>query len=1095
MTHVRGVGIVAHVQAVVSVSAAARLRAAQQFIDGFPPHTERLIVGATREAADDLARQVTVSRGGTLGIHRVSLNELITRIALTSLADAGLTIATTLGLEAIAARVIAEALHAGELKYMRPIADRPGFSNAMLRTLRDVRMAGLNPSALEHAPRTGPDLAILASRLDRALRASRAADLPTLLQLAIAALSRGDRVEVDARPTLLLDVPIRSTLEQQFLLALAGRTGPLLITIADGDVRTRRAAKRARAAFIEPQACSDTAPDLSRLQVHLFRDTSWDEHAEDPIDAVEVFSAPGEGREAVEVARRVLREAQRGVPFDRMAIVLRAPGVYGNLVETALARAGVPAWFTKGTQRPDPAGRAFVLLLTCATEGFSARRFAEYLSLGQVPRADGDTPPWTGPDDELVASMPPAGEAAAGTPVAPETPERPKPTPWRWERLLNDAAVVGGAARWRRRLDGLARELDLKVDELARDEPDAPGVRALRRDIQDLGHVRAFALPIIDVLEAWPRTALWGDWLPRLEALAPRVLTSPERVLGVLAALRPMAGVGPLGLGEVIAVLRERLTNLAPRPPRSRFGRILVCTPDAIRGRHFDAVFVPGLSERVFPERIRQDPLLLDAARADLNARFGADLQTGGDLASEERLRLRLAVGAATARLYLSYATVELASTRERLPSLYALDLCRSLTGTLPDHERLARLAAAASGARLAWPAPQEPQEAIDAIEHDLASLQRLLRVRHHEGRKGRARYLLDVHPALGRSLRARYLRNRAGWTSHDGGCFDDDHRQLLAPHRLRERPYSVSALQRFAACPYQFYLAAIMRLSARLQSETVHVLDPLTRGRLIHETLAACVRELVANNLSPRSVDDRRAALDVLDRVFDEVSSHYYDALAPVVERLWLDEMASIRTDLHGWLINTAHTAGEWVALHVELGFGFGPQAGRDVASRKDPIVVEGGWQLHGVIDLLEQRSDGSLRITDYKTGRHTVAAGTVVGGGAVLQPVLYALAAEALLSRPVHESRLLFCTGAGRYTAHSVEIGPAGSRAREAAQEVFQIVDRALEQGFLPPAPREGTCARCDFVSVCGPHEERRTARKDRKPLQDLEHLRRMR
>ena len=27
--------------------------------------------------------------------------------------------------------------------------------------------------------------------------------------------------------------------------------------------------------------------------------------------------------------------------------------------------------------------------------------------------------------------------------------------PWRWERLLHDAAVLGGRERWKRRLDGL----------------------------------------------------------------------------------------------------------------------------------------------------------------------------------------------------------------------------------------------------------------------------------------------------------------------------------------------------------------------------------------------------------------------------------------------------------------------------------------------------------------------------------------------------------------------------------------------------------------------------------------------------------------
>ena len=83
-----------------------------------------------------------------------------------------------------------------------------------------------------------------------------------------------------------------------------------------------------------------------------------------------------------------LDEAGRGVPFDEMAVCLRAPQQYLGLLEHACARGGVPAYFDRGTRRPDPSGRAFVALLSCAVDGLSAKRFDEYLSLGQVPPVD-----------------------------------------------------------------------------------------------------------------------------------------------------------------------------------------------------------------------------------------------------------------------------------------------------------------------------------------------------------------------------------------------------------------------------------------------------------------------------------------------------------------------------------------------------------------------------------------------------------------------------------------------------------------------------------------------------------------------------------
>src|SRR4029078_9203278 len=111
--------------------------------------------------------------------------------------------------------------------------------------------------------------------------------------------------------------------------------------------------------------------------------------AGEPLESVELFSAPGEGREAVEIARRVLREAASGVPFDRMAIALRSPQHYAGLLEHALERAGVPAYFERGTRRPHPGRRACLASLRCAPDTLSARRFAQYLSLGQVPEGGG----------------------------------------------------------------------------------------------------------------------------------------------------------------------------------------------------------------------------------------------------------------------------------------------------------------------------------------------------------------------------------------------------------------------------------------------------------------------------------------------------------------------------------------------------------------------------------------------------------------------------------------------------------------------------------------------------------------------------------
>ena len=113
------------------------------------------------------------------------------------------------------------------------------------------------------------------------------------------------------------------------------------------------------------------------------------------------------------------------------------------------------------------------------------------------------------------------------------------------------------------------------------------------------------------------------------------------------------------------------------------------------------------------------------------------------------------------------------------------------------------------------------------------------------------------------------------------------------------------------------------------------------------------------------------------------------------------------------------------------------------------------------------------------------------IVGGGEVLQPVLYGLAVEHALGRPVTESRLFFSTVAGGYASRSITLGETE---RRHGMEVLEIIDRAIEHGVVLPAPRKGACTWCDFRTVCGPWEETRVGRKDSTKLAELKILRRL-
>jgi CRISPR/Cas system-associated exonuclease Cas4 (RecB family) len=318
-----------------------------------------------------------------------------------------------------------------------------------------------------------------------------------------------------------------------------------------------------------------------------------------------------------------------------------------------------------------------------------------------------------------------------------------------------------------------------------------------------------------------------------------------------------------------------------------------------------------------------------------------------------------------------------------------------------------------------------------------------------------------------------------------------------LAAHRLTTRAYSLSALQRYAVCPYQFLLGSIYRLRPAEDLGPLQRLDPLTRGSLFHAVQADFYRRMRAAGELPVTDEGRGRALATLDRSIQRVAAEYHEQLAPAVERVWSDEIAAIRRDLRLWVDEIAREGGEWKPLWFEWAFGLGEGgphgAGgteRDAASRPEPVVVEGRFPLRGSIDLVEQSSTtGALRVTDHKTGKFRGQDQMIVGGGAVLQPVLYGLAVEAALGQRVSEGRLFYCTSAGSFHPHRI---PLTETTRAAGLEVLQVIDRAVEHGFLAAAPSEDACRWCDFRPVCGPHVFRRVSRKPQDRLADLLALR---
>jgi ATP-dependent helicase/nuclease subunit B len=1131
----------------VSSNAQARIDALRAQLQRFEPHEAVVLLAPSYEVGSECLRDL---KRTTFGLQRSTLFRYAAELAASALAERGLIMATPLALDALWARVVFKLERLKLLGRLTPIADKPGLRAALQETVGELRMKQIAVDSLSIELREA--CALYEAELQRAQLADRtqvfqlAAHVkkPALAGLMLFDVALAFDVRNAFVSTLLANItwacaPVRdresvlalqeslgilprqiegqpTTLVGQLQRRLFVNSAPDATTngtlegtgLSPSDshavqnpawpVQTSEAARRNQGAVQNPAWPVQTS-EAARRNQGAVQNPAWPVQTSEAArrnqgaeSAPEFFSAPGEARETVEIVRRVLACARSGVAFDDMAVLLHSPELYARPLADAFRRAGVPAWFEADVPIPEASGRAFLALLLCAEEEFSARRFAEYLSLSQVPRVnierDGEPlTPFAPSNAETLLSDAEADlpdtlvDSAASDSRIPEGTLR---APHRWEKLIVEASVIGSADRFERRLKGL---LALKETELQHaDDSQSP---RLSREVDELHSLIAFVIPVIGELASWPREDDWGTWLRLLKSFAVKILRRPERVLAILQELSPMSEVGPVSLTEVRTVLAPRLSFATEVSPKRRYGQVCIAPIEAARGRSFSVVFVPGVAERLFPKKIQEDPLLPDAARKQISSH----LVTNENRSARQRLALELAVGAAQTKVVFSYPRIDGSSARPRVPSFYLLDAILALEGRLPNIGELLQRTENQGAVRLAWPAPLDPQVSIDDAEFDLAML--ALALAQPTEARGKMRYLVEVSRTASRALRTRYARwQQSRLTAADGLVRPGAQaRALLEKHQFSARAFSPTALEYFATCPYKFYLHALQRFSPLEVVEEIEELGPLERGLMAHQIqyqLLTHLRE-TSTEVVPATLD---TALAHLDEILNAVSAHYADEFRPAIERVWLDGRESLRADLREWLRRLSLDT-QWKPWRFELSFGLGARGQQDAASIPECVEIQQGLKLRGSIDLIEQGIRGTIRATDYKTGKVRASSSNVVGGGKHLQPMLYASVLEKIVpQQPVESGRLYYCSQTGGFSEVHTMLSQEN---KNILAQAILGVRGALEEGFFPAAPSAGECHFCPYISVCGPEEERRLRRshKDKSlELRSLQNIRRL-
>jgi ATP-dependent helicase/nuclease subunit B len=174
------------VHAVISSTGHRRIHRAQSWLESRGAAEEVLIVGATLDAANELARKVATKKGATFGWHRLTLPQLAFAIAAPILAARGLTLLSRIGAGALVARLVHRMNTEGRLRRYQSVVTTPGFTRAVAGVITELRLARIARDAIGA---DAPDLEPLIEAYEVELKEACLTDWPGVLALASEAAS------------------------------------------------------------------------------------------------------------------------------------------------------------------------------------------------------------------------------------------------------------------------------------------------------------------------------------------------------------------------------------------------------------------------------------------------------------------------------------------------------------------------------------------------------------------------------------------------------------------------------------------------------------------------------------------------------------------------------------------------------------------------------------------------------------------------------------------------------------------------------------------------------------------------------------------
>ncbi len=660
----------------------------------------------------------------------------------------------------------------------------------------------------------------------------------------------------------------------------------------------------------------------------------------DPDGAViDTVDTSDADEEVREAVRAVADAVHTGTPLHRIAIVWPRDQPYARLVAEHLDEALIPWNGRSGT---------------ALHERLVARLVLDVLRLDRrgIRRADLFT---------LLAHVP--AHTADHTLV---------PRQW-WERISREAGVAGDGD-WERRLTDFAADRRARGGE--HNERDAGAALALQAFVTDLRHL----------LGPHTEAATWRHWSDLAHGLVLRWLGGHRGVnalpaveaaahQAVQAALDRLANLDSLAGPVTRAVFADTLeAELDSSPGRvGRIGTGLHAGPLSFAvGQTFDLAVVLGACEGVLPGAPPSEALLADSDRSLADGALALD----ADRVAEQKAQL-WAVLAGAERALLVSPRGDLRATAQRQPSRWL----RELVGARPVPAR--RVPSFAAGiANAAFPATIG-QHRLRAAQHATRS-----------GEEFAAIPLVGQHAALRLGSALIAARASSALTEYDGDLSG------LHVEPLGSRPVSPTRLEAWVACPHAWFMQYVLEVEPVEQPDEQMQISPRDRGTLVHDALDEFHQRVVAGELpQPGAAGWGEVHRVALLQAFEHAAARMERSGLVGRTAFWITEQTRQRHELMAWMKFDSR----WIrdrgaqVIASEHRFGMADQPPAVV-----PLPDGGEVLMRGAVDRIDRCADGSLVVTDHKTGGPSgykaISELDPTAGGTRFQLPAYAAAALAI-------------------------------------------------------------------------------------------------